>query len=243
MIDLTGKRFGKLVVLSRAENRVLKSGRSVPEWNCKCDCGKFVKVRGDMLRTGNTKSCGCYKKEESSQRLTIDLTGKRFGRLTVVSRNGSKNNSATWNCKCDCGNDCVITHRELVSGDTKSCGCIRKERNNNTRHGKRYTKMYKVWLGIKQRCNDVNCKAYRYYGKLGVIICNEWSNDFMNFYNWAMANGYKEGLSIDRINPFGNYEPSNCRWIPSSEQAKNKRNSKCNERYKKEFEKNLDKFN
>lgn len=236
MIDLTGQKFGLLTVLQRVENKVLPSGRSVPLWLCKCDCGKFVKVRGDVLRRSNDKrSCGCLKKKEASKRLTKDLTGQRFGKLIVISRHGTKRGNATWLCHCDCGNDCVVNAHELIAHDTSSCGCIRKERNNNTKHGKRWTKLYGVWLEIKQRCNNSRCKSYKYYGAKGVIICQEWSGDFMNFHNWAMNNGYTEGLTIDRINPFGNYEPSNCRWITIQEQARNKRNSNCNEKYKQEY--------
>lgn len=187
-----------------------------------------------------TKSCGCLRAD--------DLTGQRFGKLIVVSRHGTdKHGNATWLCKCDCGNETIAQAEDLKRGLTKSCKCGYEENKhdfgNKVRvHGKRFTRLYNIYCGIKQRCLNPNNPAYKYYGAKGVIICEEWEKDFMTFHDWAMAHGYRENLTIERKNPFGNYEPFNCEWIPWSEQAKNKRNSKCNKKYREEYEKNLDKF-
>ena len=229
--DLTGQRFGKLTVVSRVQ------GVKPTTWLCQCDCGKFVKVRRGNLVSGSTRSCGCLRAE--------DLTGQRFGKLTVVSRHGTdKHGNATWLCQCDCGSETIVQAEDLKRGLTKSCKCGYEENKHNfgdqvKKHGKRYERIYNTYCCMKARCYNENNPSYKYYGAKGVTICDEWQNDFMSFYNWAMDNGYTEELTIDRINPFGNYEPSNCRWITIQEQACNKRDSKCNERYKQEY---LDKF-
>ena len=225
--DLTGQRFGKLTVIKMVE------GVRPITWLCKCDCGKFVKVRRGNLVNGSTRSCGCLRAD--------DLTGKRFGKLTVLSRYGTdKHGNATWKCRCDCGNETIAQAEDLKRGLTKSCKCGYEENKHNfgdriKKHGKRNERIYNIYCGMKARCYNTNNPVYKYYGAKGVNICTEWLKDFMSFYNWAMANGYRKNLTIDRINPFGNYEPSNCRWVTLSEQASNKRNSKCNEKYKQEY--------
>ena len=213
--DLTGQRFGRLVVISRVE------GDSI-NWLCKCDCGEFVKVKYQNLIYSRTRSCGCLKRDANANKFE-DLTGQRFGRLVAVARCGAKRGSALWLCKCDCGNDCKVTHRELKTGDTRSCGCIRKERNNGTKHGKRYEKLYGVWIGIKQRCFNPKSASYKDYGGRGISICKEWEVNFMTFYEWAHSNGYKQGLTIERIDVNGNYCPENCTWISAEKQNINKR--------------------
>ena len=154
-----------------------------------------------------------------------DLTGQRFARLTVVSRaENSKSNQTQWLCKCDCGNEAIVRSASLINGHTKSCGCyndeIRKINTDQTTHGLCYTRIYRIWHGIKARCGNKNSKIYRYYGGKGVTLCEEW-HDFMNFYNWAMGNGYADDLTIDRIDLNGNYEPSNCRWVDKYTQMNN----------------------
>ena len=155
----------------------------------------------------------------------IDLTGKRFGRLLVVEKSESKNGYAAWLCRCDCGNEKIISGNELRKGKAKSCGCLRKEVATKTfiKHGKTNTLLYEVWKSMKARCNNLNNKRYSSYGGRGITVCDEWRESFQAFYDWAMINGYREGLSIDRIDNDGNYEPSNCRWATASEQQKNKR--------------------
>lgn len=163
------------------------------------------------------------------------LVGDRFGRLTVVERaenyiSPQGQARKRWSCKCDCGNMVTVLSGALVSGDTRSCGCLQKEiaKTTFTKHGTWGSRLYKIWASMKSRCYNKKCTSYKWYGEKGVTICDEWLNDCGAFSNWAMANGYKDDLTIDRIDPYGNYEPSNCRWITLAEQQLNKRKKeKC----------------
>lgn len=165
----------------------------------------------------------------------IDLTGQRFSAVVVLERaENSKRNEVMWRCRCDCGKEFITRARSLRSGEVTSCGCLGKEhavaamKKANTKHGasphRGYTKLYNTWLRMKGRCNRPTATSYKYYGGRGISVCEEWENDFAVFRDWALANGYKEGLSIDRIDVNGNYCPENCRWITMKEQQKNKRN-------------------
>lgn len=154
-----------------------------------------------------------------------DISGQKFGRLTALYklRNYHKHGSY-WLCACECGNFKEVYLGSLTSGATTSCGCYHKEisKNVNLKHGKRHTRLYKIWKGIKQRCYNSNNTYYRNYGGRGIIICDEWLRNFINFYDWAILNGYNDNLTIDRINNDGNYEPNNCRWATAKQQARNR---------------------
>ena len=155
-----------------------------------------------------------------------NIVGQKFGKWTVLKRaaNG-KTKSARWLCKCECGNTNIIRGADLRLGKTKSCGCARKERFKKMiyKHGLDGTRINRIYWGMKARCYNKNFHKYKYYGARGITICEEWKNDFLSFYSWAINNGYKNNLSIDRINNDGNYEPSNCRWATAVQQANNKR--------------------
>lgn len=156
----------------------------------------------------------------------IDLTGQRFGRLVVVRYAGrSRGKKNLWLCKCDCGNEKIVSVDKLHSGNTKSCGCLQREVHRRCRmtHGKSDTKLYLVWREMITRTENQNAERYGIYGGRGISICGEWRNDFQSFYDWAIQNGYKEGLTIDRIDVNGNYEPDNCHWITPYEQSRNLR--------------------
>lgn len=158
-----------------------------------------------------------------------DLTGQRFGRLTVIKQaedhicpNGQ--HKTQWLCRCECGNEVIILANSLKSGRTTSCGCILKK------HGLRNTRLYYIWRDMKKRCYNPNNKGYKNYGGRGINVCKEWLDDFQNFYNWSIANGYddkaKYGVcTIDRIDVNGNYEPSNCRWVDMKIQSRNRRDN------------------
>lgn len=159
-----------------------------------------------------------------------DLTGKRFKRLYVKER-FRKNKITYYKCVCDCGKTVIVQHGHLTSGNTKSCGCYIKDiaKNNFTKHNKSNINLYHVLNMMKQRCYNKNNKSYDRYGLRNILVCDEWldkENGFMNFYNWAINNGYQKGLTIDRIDVNGNYEPSNCRWVTQLEQQRNRTNNK-----------------
>lgn len=155
-----------------------------------------------------------------------NMVGQKFGRLTVLDETNHrrKDGHKVYKCKCDCGVISYVASNCLVTGRTKSCGCLNHKRFN-VKHGKSDTKLYHVFKCMKERCYKKYNYNYKHYGGRGIKICDEWLNDFMNFYNWAIANGYNDNLTIDRINVNGNYEPSNCRWVDMKHQNNNKRNN------------------
>ena len=223
-LDLVGKRFGKLTVLKLNKIGYLTDGRNhYYEYLCKCDCGNTKLVRYRSLVNGQTKSCGCYRHEFRLAK----YDGLRFGSLTVIKR-VTVNGKNRWECVCDCGNIVYAKSANLKNGKTNRCvSCGRKITHEKvTKHGMAGTRIYHIYLGMKDRCYDKSTFSYKYYGALGVKICDEWLNDPKAFYEWAVNNGYKNDLTLDRIDPTGNYTPDNCRWADYITQANNKRNSK-----------------
>lgn len=156
-----------------------------------------------------------------------DLTGQRFGRLTVIAEGDRVLGRRAWVCKCDCGSEVTVVMRNLNKNGTKSCGCLRKDNalKTLTTHGMSGTKLYKVWDSMKWRCTNSKAERYMQYGGRGIKVCAEWGR-FENFRDWAIRSGYRDGLSIERRNVDGDYSPDNCEWIPLERQCQNKTTSR-----------------
>ncbi len=228
---MIGQRFDRWAVLRRAD----MSDTGMACWHCVCDCGIEKIVQQHNLVSGQSRSCGCLKREMSWAR-SRDITGQRFGRLTAIRMTvrGTKKpqrRNERWLLRCDCGNETETTKTAVVNGYTQSCGCLQAEVSQqsgkkNATHGhtraKRRSSEYIAWCNMHTRCRNENAENYRLYGARGITVCERWSS----FENFLADLGPKPSPrhEIDRYpDNDGHYEPGNCRWTTKVEQHNNKR--------------------
>ena len=172
-------------------------------------------------------------------RYKYDLTGQKFGKLTALYPVPDKTHRARWHCVCECGNEKDVLQQNLSNGHVRSCGCVHSDVNREKisrynsslgreSHHETKTRLYRIWIGIKSRCLVETASNYQNYGGRGIRVCDEWVHSYNAFSEWAMQNGYDDSLTIDRIDPDGDYCPANCRWVTMSVQEFNKRMSSKN---------------
>jgi hypothetical protein len=213
-VAVAGQVFGRLTVESVGMARGYRVAL------CACDCGAAKLVRIEALCKG-TSSCGCLVRDAASARAGIktgpgyDLVGRRFGRW-LVERVGTQTpgQSYLWVCVCDCGNRREVQGAKLLAGKSRSCSCVKT-------HGQSKTPTYRIWCGMRRRCEDINEPAYKRYGARGIKVCERWQN--YEAFLADMGPRPTRAHSIDRFpNGRGNYEPGNCRWATATEQSRNR---------------------
>ena len=233
--NLVGNVYGDMKVISidelATESSRERFGKKATMWKAQClKCGYEVSMRKcdlDGIVKRNASGCNrCFGN---------NILGNTYGRLTVIDFPISRNGQREWLCECNCDKHTKlrVSYVQLRTGNTQSCGCIRIEKLIDWNHANRKydpncdsnSRLYGIWTNLKRRCLNPNLKEYKYYGGKGVKVCDEWY-EWELFKNWALSNGYKEDLTIDRIDVNGNYEPSNCRWVTMDVQANNKSNNK-----------------
>ena len=207
--------YGEWFVVEKAIK--VKDGRL--SFLCKCSCGISRVVANRALVSGKSLGCtSCGPKVRSE-----DLTGRVFGMVTVLSEGGrGKHNQRVWLCSCKCGEVLHVRQDSLKSTVLQGCRECKIEDKNPTCGRKNTHRLYATWNGMKQRCYNEKATCYEIYGGLGVRVCSFWLESFENFLS-DMGSSFEEGKTLDRIDPYGNYELNNCRWASSIEQARNKR--------------------
>lgn len=155
----------------------------------------------------------------------MSMVGNKYNMLTVVAELGNSGNGRLKRCACicECGNFCSAQEWMVKLGRTKSCGCLVKGAKWNVTHGLRQHPLYRIWIGIKNRCSNPKSESYSKYGGRGITVCNDWLESFQSFYDWSIADGWKPGLEIDRKDVNGNYCPENCRYTSTMINALNRR--------------------
>ncbi len=157
----------------------------------------------------------------------VDLSGKRFGKLSVARIVVERANIYQWECLCDCGKSILLKTKQLTGDNNKSCGCLKLEQllSRSTKHGMARSKEYDTWISIKKRCLNPDNKDYKYYGERGITMCDRWQDSFQNFYE-DMGDRPSKTHSIDRIDNNKGYYKENCKWSTKSEQCRNQRNNR-----------------
>lgn len=219
--DYAGIRFNMLIGVRNTGEKT----NNAYIWEWLCDCGKLHRSLPSHVRSGSTKSCGCYRKEKS-----IIKSGERYGRLTAIKKTEEKSgNSYLWEFKCDCGNTVRLTSG-AVTGTQKSCGCLKKESKPNLKHGHcslsnadsgGTSRTYRSWLQMKYRCSGADEMGRRHYKSRNIKVCARWENSFERFVEDMGIR--PQGTSIDRIDNDRGYSPANCRWATQSQQTRNTR--------------------
>jgi hypothetical protein len=216
-----GDVFGRLTVVEDLGLFPYTQRKRRWKVRCTCECGNEVVVWENDLKTGHTQSCGCLRLLEAN--VTV---GERYGRWEVIAGPFHENQ---WRCRCECGTERLVSGYGLLrdgSGGSRSCGCLSRERFAKmvSKHGGAGTSLYGVYTNMIRRCYDPNNDHYQSYGGRGIKVSGVWRYSFRRFAAWAAA-GYRSGLTIERINNNGNYEPSNCTWVPPDQQRWNKQNT------------------